>query len=72
MTLLELWNKYSKSGINGEPMITTKELKELSTKLGEMIEFFDNARVINMGLFSFKTRVDSMIQYRKVTKGYYV
>lgn len=64
MTLLELWNKYCKSGINDEPVISTKELKELSTKLGEMVEFFENVRVINIGLFSLKTRVDSMIQYR--------
>lgn len=64
MTLLELWTKYCKSGINDEPVITTKELKQLSIKLGEMVEFFENARVINIGLFSLKTRVDSMIQYR--------
>ncbi len=65
MPLVELWYKYQKSGIDGNPIITDKELKDLSNKLDEMMDFFKLPQVINIGLISMKSGIDNVIWARK-------
>ena len=65
MKLRDLWIKYEKTGVNGNPVITDDELKELSEKLAEVAEFLDGYNVAGFGLRFNKMGVDNMIRARK-------
>lgn len=61
MKLLELWNKYQKSGINGAPIITDEELKILSVKLSEVEEFIKEINPAVLGICLHKDSIDRII-----------
>ena len=65
MKLKDLWIKYENSGINGGEAITDKELKELSDKLGECVEFFAVCNPVTLGLRINQSGIDNMIRARE-------
>lgn len=65
MKLNDLYEKYARSGINGAPVITDAELKELSEKLEETAEFLSKQCPGELGVRMFNMGVQQMIDARK-------
>ena len=63
MTLLQLYNKYQNSGMNGNPVITTQELNIYLAKLEEFLAFFKYGGPLT--IYSEIRSVERMIEARK-------
>jgi hypothetical protein len=64
-SLLWLWQRYNKSGFDGEPVITNVELALLRDKMTEVAEFLSSN---NPAVWSLRQNVESinhMIEVRK-------
>ena len=67
MTTTDLYKKYYDSGINGSPIITTKELLDLKHSLEDIVEFMryrgDNS--VGICLWMDIERINRIIEARK-------
>lgn len=65
MKITELYKKYEKSGINGNPVISDEELKELHEKMLEFHEFLKYNNCAAFGMILNANSVQSMIWARE-------
>lgn len=65
MKLLDLHNKLQKSGIDGNPIITDDELKELKSKLEEFREYADAVPLVSNALSHERWAVTSVLWNRE-------
>ena len=65
MKLIELENKFNNTGINGNPVISNQELKELADRYNELYFYFDKREMIISSYFrNLRDNVFSMLRAR--------
>lgn len=65
MKLLELYNKYDNSGIDGNPVITMEELEELYGKLKEVGEFVRAVNITELFFINRLAGIEYVVDARK-------
>lgn len=61
MKLLELHNKLLKSGIDGNPVISDKELEEFKDKLTEFLEYADAVNLTANAIINERWSVQTIL-----------